>query len=104
MSWKSEVDEIRARREAARAMGGPEAIARQHERGRLTIRERLDHLVDAESLDEQGPIAGEAERDEDDPAKDGSAAGHHTGDGADQQRTCEQPCPRQGYHASEGTG
>jgi len=46
-------------------MGGPEAVDRQHERGRLTIRERLDALVDAGSLEEQGPIAGEAERDED---------------------------------------
>ena len=65
MSWKEEVDEIMARRDAARAMGGPEAVGRQHERGRLTIRERLDALVDAESLEEQGPIAGESERDED---------------------------------------
>jgi acetyl-CoA carboxylase carboxyltransferase component len=65
MSWKSEVDEIRARRESARGMGGTEAIARQHERGRLTVRERLDRLVDPDSLEEQGPIAGEAERDED---------------------------------------
>jgi acetyl-CoA carboxylase carboxyltransferase component len=65
MSWKSEVDEIEARREAARAMGGAEAVERQHERGRLTIRERLDALVDPDSLEEQGPIAGEAERDDD---------------------------------------
>lgn len=64
MSWKPEVEEIQARREAARGMGGAEAIARQHERGRLTIRERLDELIDPNSLDEQGPIAGEAERDE----------------------------------------
>ncbi len=64
MSWKSEVDEIEARREAARAMGGPESVERQHARGRLTIRERLDRLVDDGSLEEQGPIAGEAERDE----------------------------------------
>ncbi len=64
MSWKPEVDEIEARREAARALGGAAAIARQHERGRLTIRERLEMLVDTGSLDEQAPIAGEAERDE----------------------------------------
>ncbi len=64
MSWKPEVDEIEARREAARAMGGPEAVRRQHERGRLTIRERLDRLVDPGSLEEQGPLAGEAERDD----------------------------------------
>lgn len=65
MSWKPEVDEIEARRDAARGMGGSEAISRQHERGRLTIRERLDQLVDPQTLDEQGPIAGEAERDDD---------------------------------------
>ena len=44
MSWKPEVDEIEARREAAKAMGGPDAVERQHARGRLTIRERLDAL------------------------------------------------------------
>ncbi|MBJ19847.1 MAG: propionyl-CoA carboxylase [bacterium] len=64
MTWKPEVDEIEARRRAATSMGGPEAIERQHERGRLTIRERLDALVDEGSLEEQGPIAGESERDE----------------------------------------
>jgi len=65
MSWKREVDEIETRRAAARELGGAEAIARQHERGRLTIAERLDALVDPGSLEEQGPLAGETERDED---------------------------------------
>ena len=64
MSWKPEVDEIEARRDAARAMGGAEAVDRQHARGRLTVRERVDALIDPGSLEEQGPIAGEAERDE----------------------------------------
>ena len=64
MSWKPEVDEIEARRIAAREMGGPEAVARQHERGRLTVRERVAALVDEGSLEEQAPIAGETERDE----------------------------------------
>ncbi len=64
MSWKPEVEEIEARRRAAISMGGPEAVERQHERGRLTIRERLDALVDPGSLEEQGPIAGETEYDE----------------------------------------
>lgn len=64
MSWKTEVDEIEARREAARAMGGADAVERQHARGRLTVRERLAALVDPDSVEEQGPIAGEAERDE----------------------------------------
>lgn len=64
MSWKKEVDEIKARRVAARSMGGPEAVKRQHDRGRLTVRERIDALVDPGTLDEQAPIAGETEFDE----------------------------------------
>jgi acetyl-CoA carboxylase carboxyltransferase component len=64
MSWKPEVDEIESRRIAAQSMGGTEAVERQHERGRLTIRERLDALVDEGSLEEQAPIAGETELDE----------------------------------------
>lgn len=64
MSWKPEVDEIEARRAAATSMGGPEAVERQHARGRLTVRERLAALVDAGSLEEQGPIAGESEYDD----------------------------------------
>src|SRR5262245_7170950 len=45
-------------------MGGEEAIAKQHEAGRLTVRERIERFVDAGSLYEQGPIAGHGERDE----------------------------------------
>jgi len=60
MSWHEEVEGIRARREIARAMGGPERVARQHDRGRLTIRERIDGLVDEGSFTEIGQIAGAA--------------------------------------------
>jgi acetyl-CoA carboxylase carboxyltransferase component len=63
MSWKKEVDEIEKRRRLAAELGGAEAVARQHQRGRLTIRERIDALVDADSFREQGPIAGHAELD-----------------------------------------
>ena len=49
MSWKSEVDEIERRRELAREMGGPEAVDKQHERGRLTVRERIDALADRDN-------------------------------------------------------
>jgi acetyl-CoA carboxylase carboxyltransferase component len=58
VSWKSEVDGIEQRRRLAEEHGGAEAVAKQHELGRLTIRERIDGLVDAESFREQGPIAG----------------------------------------------
>jgi len=64
MSWKPEVEGIERRRELAAEHGGEEAVARQHESGRLTIRERIDALVDPGSFREQGPIAGHAELDE----------------------------------------
>lgn len=45
-------------------MGGPDKVKRQHEAGRLTVRERIDKLVDAESFHEVGAIAGSAEYDD----------------------------------------
>ncbi|MEM7750461.1 MAG: carboxyl transferase domain-containing protein [Pseudomonadota bacterium] len=65
MSWKDEVDEIYQRRELAKAQGGEQAIAAQHRRGRLTIRERIDAVLDDGSFDEVGMGAGESELDED---------------------------------------
>ncbi len=44
--------------------GGDQSVARQHDRGRLTIRERIDALLDAGSFREIGSLAGSAERDE----------------------------------------
>ncbi len=64
MSWKPEADEIEERRKRALELGGTEAVARQHAAGRLTIRERIDGLLDKDSFREQGPQAGVSERDE----------------------------------------
>ena len=41
MSWKPEVDGIEQRRRLAAEHGGAEAVAKQHELGRLAIRERI---------------------------------------------------------------
>ncbi|MEM9669458.1 MAG: carboxyl transferase domain-containing protein [Pseudomonadota bacterium] len=62
MSWEAEAEEIRRRKELALAQGGEASVARQHEKGRLTIRERIDLLLDEGSFDEVGPAAGAAER------------------------------------------
>ncbi|HJZ30055.1 MAG TPA: carboxyl transferase domain-containing protein [Hyphomicrobiaceae bacterium] len=63
MSWQEELDELRAREALARAMGGPDKVRRQHDGGRLTVRERIDGLVDAGSFHELGALAGKAEYD-----------------------------------------
>ena len=60
MSWKPEVDRIEERRKAAARLGGSEAIEKQHARGRLTVRERIDALLDRDSFREQGGVAGHA--------------------------------------------
>lgn len=60
MSWQKEVDELRKREALAREMGGEERIQRQHENGRLTVRERIDGLADSGSFHEIGVLAGKA--------------------------------------------
>ena len=47
-------DQLHERRDAARLGGGEEKIAKQHERGKLTARERIDLLVDEGTFVELG--------------------------------------------------
>ena len=63
MTWHSEMDELRRREALAEELGGPERVKRQHDGGRLTIRERIDRLVDKSSFHEVGKIAGKASHD-----------------------------------------
>ncbi len=60
MVWEPEIDEIKRRIAFAEKMGGDEGIRIQHERGKLTIRERLDLISDAGSFQEIGRLAGAA--------------------------------------------
>ncbi|GBG32848.1 Propionyl-CoA carboxylase beta chain, mitochondrial [Hondaea fermentalgiana] len=50
-------DEILRARDIAAEMGGPDNVKRHHERGRLTIRERIDGMLDASSFREMGRAA-----------------------------------------------
>src|SRR5205809_1463059 len=63
--WKPELDELRRREAFAERLGGPARIKRQHDEGRLTIRERLARLVDPDTFHEVGKIAGKATYDAD---------------------------------------
>ncbi len=57
MSLEDEVKELEALREKAREMGGKERLARQHARGRLDARTRIDKLLDPGSFVEFGLLA-----------------------------------------------
>jgi acetyl-CoA carboxylase carboxyltransferase component len=63
MSWKPELEELARRRELAERMGGEERIARARAAGRLTVRERIDRLLDEGSFRETGSLAGAGEYD-----------------------------------------
>lgn len=58
MSWEAEAEEIRLRRKFAEEMGGPDAVRERHEKGFLTVRERIAGIVDAGSFQEVGKLTG----------------------------------------------
>lgn len=49
--------ELEARRAEARSAGSPAAIERQHARGKMTARERVDYLLDPDSFQELDMLA-----------------------------------------------
>ncbi len=73
-----EIENLHKLREISKQGGGPEKIKRQHERGKLTVRERLDLLFDPGTFCEIGILAGE---DPDKPDADGVVAGYGKIDG-----------------------
>jgi acetyl-CoA carboxylase carboxyltransferase component len=58
MSWQPEVEALQRRRALARELGGAERVKRQHQEGKLTVRERIESLVDQGSFQEIGGLAG----------------------------------------------
>ncbi len=60
MTWQAEIDEIHRRRALAEQCGGGDAVARHHAAGKLTVRERIQQLLDAGSFQEVGKLAGES--------------------------------------------
>jgi acetyl-CoA carboxylase carboxyltransferase component len=63
MSWTPELEELAQRKAFALQMGGEEKVRRQHDGGKLTVRERIDQLVDPESFREVGGLAGTGQYD-----------------------------------------
>jgi len=58
MSWEKEVGELGRRKVLAKQMGGKEGVERQKKRGKLTVRERIDELVDKGSFQEFMGLTG----------------------------------------------
>lgn len=65
MTWNDELDELARRKKLAGQMGGPEKVQRQHDNGKLTVRERIERLLDSGSFQEVGAAAGSAQYDTD---------------------------------------
>ena len=65
MSWQPELDELIKRQALAQNMGGPEKVARHKSNGKLTVRERIAALCDADSFREIGSASGFAAYDAD---------------------------------------
>lgn len=64
MSWEKEIKELNDRSALSEQMGGKDKVARQHEFGKYTIRERVEKIVDQGSFHEVGKLAGVSEYDE----------------------------------------
>jgi acetyl-CoA carboxylase carboxyltransferase component len=56
--WGPALDDLRARRSAARAMGGEDRLAKHRGAGKLDARARIDHLLDPGSFQELGTLVG----------------------------------------------
>jgi acetyl-CoA carboxylase carboxyltransferase component len=65
MSWDREIEELKKREALAHQMGGPEKVGRQHEFGKLTVRERVEAIADRGSFGEIGALAGVGQYDVD---------------------------------------
>jgi len=79
------IEELHKRRRSARQPGGRDAAQRQHDKGKLTARERLDILMDVGSFVETDPFAVHRSHDfgmeKRRPAGDGAITGYGTIDG-----------------------
>jgi len=80
--YPARISDLKSRRAKHLAMGGVEKIAKQHDRGKLTVRERIDLLFDKDTFAELGLLAhqqqvrGGAEIDADGTPADGVVTGH----------------------------
>lgn len=64
VTWEPEIKELRRREALAYQMGGEENVAKHRSRGKLTVRDRIERLLDGGSFHETGALAGKGKYDE----------------------------------------
>ena len=96
-------------------MGGQERVERQHASGRLTVRERIERLLDPGSFHETGALAGRGDYGEDgeietscpptrSSARGGSTAGGWSSRATTSPSAAARPTPRSGRRRSTRSG
>ena len=58
MVWQNEIDELNRRLEMAGKMGGEPGVSRQHDNGKMTVRERIKAFADPGTFNELSALAG----------------------------------------------
>lgn len=58
MTWKPEIEELAERQARSAELGGAERVDRHRAAGKLTVRERVDALIDDGTFHELGSVAG----------------------------------------------
>lgn len=87
LSWQPELDELERRRRHTLELGGTEKVKRHRDNGKLTVRERIDMLLDPGSFREIGSVSGFASYDRDNALSGFVATNHIMGRGAIEART-----------------
>lgn len=84
--WNDAMEELNFRRKRADALGGADAIAFQHSRGKRTVRERISTLLDDGTFKEMGKLAGKGDYGPDGKLKDFTPSNSVIGTGRIQSR------------------
>jgi hypothetical protein len=88
VGWVREIETMESMRRAARQLGGAKGVERQKAQGKLTVRERIEKLLDPNSFSELGALAGAATwRENDNSLKDLRAHSFVCGSGLINGRT-----------------
>ena len=67
--WRREIEELERRKKIAYGLGGAENVQKQHDHGKMTVRERIDALCDPGTFGERGVLAGVPSYDEHDQTR-----------------------------------